>query len=353
MIWLRQRGDESAMSLHRQHFSTDTLSVNAATQLATTALHQIGYSDEDAETIADHIIDSELRGYPSAGLARILSIKDRVGTSQQPDSNIEVTRESAISAQLNGHNTIGYLVAHKATQMAIDKARVVGMAAVGVSGTWYTGMLSYYAEMAAREDLFCIVAAHTAPWVAPEGGFQPLLGTNPICIGCPSSSTPIIWDIGTSKIINAQARMARRINEQLPEDVAYDKHGNPTRDPSEALEGAFAVWGGHKGTGLSIMIQLIGVLAGSPAIPASFGAGPEDNGHFMIVIDPTCFRSLDEFKTEVDSYATAMRAATPREGISPLRMPFERSDQLRRQALKAGTIEIEKRIVELLRDFVG
>lgn len=339
------------MSLHRQHFSTDTISINAATRLATKSLRQIGYSGEDADIIADHIIDSELRGYPSAGLARILSIKERVGSKQPPDSNVEVTRESRISAQLNGHNTIGYLVAHKATQMAIDKAKVAGMAAVGVSGTWYTGMLSYYAEMAARENLFCIIAAHTAPWVAPEGGFQPLLGTNPICIGCPSSGTPIIWDIGTSKIINAQARMAKRIDEQLPANVAYDKHGNPTRDPGEALEGAFAVWGGHKGTGLSIMIQLMGVLAGSPAIPASFGAGPEDNGHFVIAIDPTCFRSLDEFKDEVDSYAMAMRAATPREGISQLRMPFERSDEVRRQTREAGTIEVEKRIVELLGNF--
>lgn len=336
------------MSLHRQHFSTEILSIDTASQLAETALREIGYNEKESKIITDHIIDSELRGYPSAGLARVLSIKERVGVDKQPDSSIEVTHESPISAQLNGKNTIGYLAAHKATQMAIEKAKKAGMAAVGVSGTWYTGMLSYYAEMATRENLFCIIAAHTAPWVAPEDGFRPLLGTNPICIGCPSSGIPIIWDIGTSKIINAQARMAKRIDEQLPEGVAYDKYGIPTRDPSEALEGAFAVWGGHKGTGLSIMIQLMGVLAGSPAIPAPFGTGPEDNGHFIITIDPTLFRSLDEFRSEVDSYATALRTAIPRENLAQLRTPFERSDQLRKQTLEAGTIEVEKRIIELL-----
>ncbi len=142
---------------------------------------------------------------------------------------------------------------------------------VGASDTWYTGMLSYYAEMAAARGLVSITASNASPWVAPHGATEGRLGTNPICFGFPSADDPVIFDIGTSAIIHAEVTLARRLGNDLPENVAFDRDGLPTRDPAAALAGAFAAWGGHKGSGLGIAVQLLGILAGSPPIPRRTG----------------------------------------------------------------------------------
>ena len=137
--------------------------------------------------------------------------------------------------------------------MAIEKAKQVGVSVVGVNGTWYTGMLSYYAEMAAKEDLTAVIASNCTAWVAPEGGHKPMFGTNPFCVGFPSGGTPIIYDIGTSKIIHADILLAKRLGRDLPPGSAFNSEGEPTLNPQEALEGAMTVWGGFRGSGLAIV----------------------------------------------------------------------------------------------------
>ena len=121
--------------------------------------------------------------------------------------------------------------------------------------------------MAAARGLVSLIASNASPWVAPHGATEGRFGTNPICVGFPSADEPVIWDIGTSAIMHAEVKLADALGQQLPEGVAFDAAGSPTRDPVAALEGAFAAWGGHKGSGLGIVVQLLGVLAGSPAIP--------------------------------------------------------------------------------------
>ena len=206
-------------------------------------------------------------------------------------------------------------------------------------------MLSYYAEMAAENDLVCIIASNCTAWVAPEGGYEPMFGTNPFCVGFPSSDTPVIWDIGTSRIIHAQAKLAQRLGEKLPPDVAFNNKGEPTTNPAEALAGALAVWGGHKGTGLAIAVQLLGVLAGSPAMPPEL----EDFGYLIIAVNPAAFRPIEEFKREIDSYAKTMRESTPRPGQPPLRMPFERSNEQRKKNVASGDIDVPQEVVDRLK----
>ena len=118
---------------------TMKLPSSEAEALINNALQNLGYSAEDAPKITHHLIDSELRGYPSAGLARVLSIADHLKTRGRSQSKIEITRELPATAQIDGHDTLGYLVGHTATQLAIEKAKKVGVAVVGANNTWYTG----------------------------------------------------------------------------------------------------------------------------------------------------------------------------------------------------------------------
>ncbi|CAM1510772.1 Fc.00g082850.m01.CDS01 [Cosmosporella sp. VM-42] len=317
-------------------------------QLAYDALVCLGYSMDKALIISRHLIDSQVRGYPAAGFARILSIRDRLN-GKLPSQRIEVTNETPVTAQLDGNDTLGYLVAQEATEKAIEKAKQLGIAIVSANNTWYTGMLVYYAEMAAKEDLVTIIASNSTAYVAAQGGYKPVNGTNPFCVGFPSSGTPVLWDIGTSKILHADVLLAKRLGTELPPDSAFNSEGEPTTDPFKVLDGSIAPWGGHKGTGLATVVQLFGVLAGSPAFPPNL----EQFGYTVIAIDPSKFRPLEDYKKEVDTYCQTVRGSPPVAGGPPLRLPFERSSKLRQEVLETGEMEIDETVHRLLTELIG
>ncbi|OQV03815.1 hypothetical protein CLAIMM_08809 [Cladophialophora immunda] len=327
-----------------------TISIADATDRSRRALRAVGFTDQDADTICAHIMDAQLRGYGPTGLARVLTIAERVREKLVGSADMVVTRERPASAQLDAHGAIGYLAAHRATELAISKAKAGGVGVVGVSDTFYAGMLSYYAEMCTRQDLVALVTASAGPWVAPEGSSTPRFGTNPLCIAFPSASNqPVIWDIGTSKIIHAQVKLAQLMGEELPEGTAFDADGHPTRDPFRAFDGgAMAVWGGHKGSGLAIAIQLLGALAGAPA-----HTGTHDGwGVLVIAMDPEMFRPLADFKREVAAYSDTIRASRPLEGNGPIRMPFDRSWESRERTREGGVVEVDRSVLEGLQKLI-
>jgi delta1-piperideine-2-carboxylate reductase len=325
------------------------IEISRAQALADAALAKLGYNDNDIPTIRDHLLDSELRGYGIAGLARILSIADRLsGKPTPPSSQSTTSMETPTTAQINGGDVLGYVVAHRATTLAIAKAKVSGVAAVGANNTYYTGMLSYYAEMAAANNLVTIIASNCSPWVAAHDTYKPLLGTNPFCIGIPTNDVPIIYDIGTSQIIHAQVMLAKRKGGRLPPDTAFDEHGNMTTDPDEALQGALKIWGGAKGSGLAIAVQLLGILAGSPALPPNL----EDFGFFIIAIDPAKFRDLVDFKNEAGKLINAFHDAPSLSG-EKLRMPFERSSKRRAETRNSGWVDVDDIVVEKLQALIS
>jgi delta1-piperideine-2-carboxylate reductase len=325
------------------------LTVNEARQLAVRIMSALGHDADDSGLIADHLIDCELRGLSYGGLARAISIAERMARTGDRRRPIRTRHETPVSAQIDGGDHLGYIVAHRATSIAIDKASAAGIAVVGADDTWYTGMLSYYAEIAAARGLVTMIASNASPWVAPHGATEGRFGTNPICFGFPSADEPVIWDVGTSSIIHAEATLAQRLGQLLPEGVAFDRDGEPTRDPAAALAGAFTAWGGHKGSGLGIVVQLLGIMAGSPPIPpdlAGFG--------FMIVaMRPDLLGPADTFRQNVSSYAQSVRSARPVAGGSAVRMPFDRSRLDRQRRLADDRIEVPDLVFEQLTRIVG
>lgn len=326
-----------------------TVSNQDARQLLGEVAQRLGYNFDHASIISHHLMDTELRGFRVAGLARMLSIADRLA-GKPPAQEYHVTQEGPATAQIDGQDTLGYIVAHAATRLAIEKARKIGVGIVGANGTYYTGMLSYYAEMAAAENLVTIIASNTTPWVAPEGTYRPLVGTNPFAIGFPTTGVPIIYDIGTSKIIHAEAMLARRLGQTIPENSAFNVAGEPTTDPQEALDGALAVWGGAKGSGLAMAVQLLGVLAGSPALPSEM----TDFGFLIVAVDPKMFRPVKEYKEQVDAMKAAVSKAPSLSGSEQsVRMPFERSNGQRQARVADGVVEVDSEVIARLRQIAA
>lgn len=320
-----------------------------ARNLATRALSGLGLNTREADITADHLIDCELRGLGFSGLARILSIAERLASTPTTPTPITVRKETPVSSLLDGGDNLGYLVAHRATEIVIGKASESGLALVGAHNTWYTGMLSYYAEMATARDLVVMIASNATPWVAPYGGSAARFGTNPICFGFPGERDPVIWDIGTSEIIHAQVLLARRLGQPLPPGVAFDAAGQPTTDPAQALSGAFVAWGGHKGSGLGIVVQLLGVLAGSPISPGEL----HDFGFLILAAQPDLLGSLDEFKQKVSDYADTVRGTQPLSPDSPVRMPFDRSVARRQETLRQGGFEVADEVYRAISALVS
>jgi len=312
------------------------LTIREAHGLAARVMAALGHDAADAGLIADHLIDCELRGLHYGGLARAISIAERIERQGDHRRPINILHQTPVSARIDGGDHIGYVVAHRTTTLAIEKAEAAGISVVGAGNTWYTGMLSYYAELAASRGLVSMIASNASPWVAPHGATEGRLGTNPICFGFPSADKPVILDIGTSAIIHAEVTLARRLGSELPENVAFDRDGLPTRNPVAALAGAFAAWGGHKGSGLGIVVQLLGILAGSPPIPPELAGF----GYLIVAMRPDLMGPAETFRENVSAFANAVRSARPVAGGSPVRMPFDRSRRQRQRRLVEDAIEV-------------
>jgi delta1-piperideine-2-carboxylate reductase len=325
------------------------LSVAAARHLAEQSFAAAGHSADEAAIIADHIIDCELRGLSYGGLPRALSVYERMTAPTFQRGAIEITHETPLSAMIDGHNSIGYLVGQRAAEVCIAKASASGMAVVGGRDTWHTGMLSYYAEQAARAGLVSMIASNASPTVAPHGGTEGRFGTNPIAFGFPSAEEPVVWDIGTSALMHGEVVLAGRLGQKLPEGSAFDANGHPTQDPASALQGAIAAWGGHKGSGLAVVVQLLGMLCNVAPMPK----GMFGYGCLFVMLRPDLLMPLDQYKANVSEYAGLIRSTQPVPNGQPVRMPYDRSLAERKRRLAEDAIEVPDVVYEKLQNIVS
>jgi len=317
------------------------LSVTEAREHSERALRGIGYDAEEAPIIADHAIDAALCGYEYSGLAKILNIPEH-RRFKRPRYPMKVLRESEISTLYDGGNNVGMLVMYHAARAAIDKAAARGIAVIGVTNSWMSGRSAYYMEMVAEAGLVGMHTAASARSVAPFGGTRPVLGTNPIAFGMPSSRGPVVLDMGTSAFMGTDLAYRARIGQLLPEGVAVDAEGRSTRDPAAARLGALLPFGGYKGFGLAFIVQALGVLAGSALDP------DQDDGYLFVVLKPDLLIDPDDFKEQLSALIDRIKATPRQPGVSEIRIPGERAFRSREQALRDG-IEVDRIVYEELK----
>jgi len=317
------------------------LTVAEAREHSERALRGIGYEAEEARIIADHVVDAALCGYEYSGLAKILNIPEH-RRFKRPRYAMKVLRETEISTLYDGGNNVGMLVMYYAALATINKAVARGIAVVGVTNSWMSGRSAYYMEMIAKADLVGMHTAASTRSVAPFGGKRPALGTNPIAFGMPSSRGPVVLDMGTSAFMGTDLSYRERLGQLLPEGVAVDAEGRPTRDPAMARLGALLPFGGYKGFGLAFIVQALGVLAGS-------GFDPDrDDGYLFVVLKPDLLIDPDDFKQQLSALIDRIKATPRQPGVSEIRLPGERAFRSREQALRDG-IEIDRVVYEALK----
>ena len=325
--------------------SADTvrLSVAEAQDLGEKALSTLGFTPQEAATITTHLVDASMWGYEFAGLPRILVIAERPEL-EKPRTGISIVRETPVSALLDGGNTLGYISLLRAVDVAIDKARKSGVAVIGLRNSWFSGRNAYYMEKVARAGFAAIYLASSTPTVVPPGATRKALGTNPMTIALPGKVDPFIYDIGTAAVMSGEMLMKAFLGEEFPEVVGIDRNGAPTRAARELVDGGVFAFGGHKGYGLSLAIQALGLIAGARLRNGDVC----DFAHLFIAFDPGLFMPTEQFTEELEELLTRIRNLPPQPGVSEIRIPSERGFREREIRRRQGIL-VKKRVVERLR----
>jgi LDH2 family malate/lactate/ureidoglycolate dehydrogenase len=315
------------------------LGVAEARALSLRALRGIGYAEVEAGILADHMLDAALCGYEYSGLPKILNVAEYRARcpAQGP---MRVVQETPASVMLDAAGENGMIAVQEATRRVIAKAGVVGFAVAGVHNCWMSGRSAYYVEQIARAGLIGLHSVSSRPQVAPPGGAKAALGTNPVAFGFPTAADPLVIDIGTSAVMFTDVALRARRGELLPEGVAIDAAGQPTRDPQAARQGAALPFGGYKGFALSLAMQALGVFAGS-------GFDPDDAGYLLIAMRPDLMLPLDRYRADLAASLARIKATPRQPGVAEIRIPSERAFAERAARLREG-IEIDAAIHDAL-----
>lgn len=295
--------------------------------LRTTALRA-----EDADIISEALIMSELRNLQGQGqgVRRVRAYVDRVQDhSMDPDAPFEVLKESPALALVDGHNGPGTVIAVKAMRMAIGKAKQCGVGTVLVRNSTHFGSASYSASQALGRDCIGLCFTNAGPEMAPWGGIDGVVGTNPWAIAVPTGTStlamPIILDMALTTAGKGMMGWLLRDGKKMPMDWAITRDGEETDDPASAMDGTLLPMGGYKGYGLSLMTDVLsGVLGGG-----GYGVMPYSNqasqnvAHQFIAYDIGWFLDCALFYRSMGDFIRMIKASRTRPGVKEILLPGE------------------------------
>jgi len=293
-------------------------------------LGAMGIPPEDAAVGADVLIAADLRGVDSHGVSRLELYYHRLTKGLlNPTPETRIVKDAGSVVVIDADNGFGICTAPRAMDLCIERAKEHGLAAVASRNANHFGIAGYYVLKATEENMIGLVMANTTPFMAPYGGRTRLLGTNPIALGVPGKKFPVVLDMATSNVAVGKLQLALRKREKIPLGWLVDGEGKPTDDPVDLLKGGSLVpMGGPKGYGLAVMVDLLSALLSGAAVGPDIGSlivndRPECIGHFMLAIDVSRFRALEEFFTAVDDYIDMIKGSKPAEGVEEIFLPGE------------------------------
>ncbi len=314
-----------------------------ARQLAIDVLSSHRMPDDHAAIVADHLVDAAAAGHAFAGLPRVMALVEHL-KDHPPGRPITVTDKTANSALIDGAGNNGYVTSLIGIDKAIELARISGVGVVGIRDTWFSGRLSYYVERAARAGFVAFHTASTQARVAPAGGIDRTFGTNPVAFAFPCDPEPLVIDFGTAMTTWGNVLLRKKLGQTLEPGSAVDADGYPTLDPAAALTGAFLPWGGHRGYGLALVVQVLAILAGGKSVAQEV----TDSGFFFLVVDPAILGSVDDFRKHVSELVEHIEASRPAPGTAKVRVPGRGSLAKRAKAKALEKIEVDDAVYETL-----
>jgi len=345
-------------------FSADQLR-----KIATSILQAAGASKEEAEIVGNHMVNSNLYGIDSHGIVRlrlyVRLIRKMAGTDSEvshmaspgirPRAEIKVLWETQSAAALDGNWGFGHVTATRAMEMAIAKAKVSGIGITSADNCNHIGRVGEYPEMAAKHNMIGIALTTSGgePQVAPYGGIDRIFSPNPISIAIPTGRRPILLDASTSMVAGGRISLAKTRNEKIPLGWIVDSEGRPSTDPSayyggavpytttssgSKTRGALLPFGGYKGYGLCLCVEIIGGLLSG----AGFSRGGRGNGVVVAAIDVSKFTPIADFKEKTDELIQTVKSSrkSPEIETGEILVPGDKEYMTMEKRLREG-IRIE------------
>ncbi len=308
------------------NFSTMSITLHSQdlTQKISSILLAAGSSQQEASTVASNLVMANLSGHDSHGVGMLPRYIDALlEGGLQPNTNVKLNLDAGALLALDGQRGYGQVVGEQAMTLAIERAQELGSCIMALGNSHHLGRIGHYAEMAVAQGLVSLhfVNVLSRPVVAPWGGADGRLGTNPVCIGVPiKDQPPFVLDFATSRVAQGKMRVAHNEGRQVAPGYLMDAQGQPTTDPGvvvvpqsqgqgPGLFGALMPFGEHKGSGLAVACELLGgALTGGGTWhrPAS-SARTVLNGMLSILIDPARLGTQNSFEQEALAFVEWVR----------------------------------------------
>jgi len=329
-------------------------------KLTADALVGLGVSREDAANAARILVLGDLFGHHTHGVSRMESYGERLAIGGiRAKANIRVESVAPGMARVDGDNGVGPAVGMRALEAAIAAARENGIGIAFARNSNHFGACGPYCYIAAQQGFASIVGSNATPTIAPTGGRETKVGNNPLAIGVPRPGTdPIILDMAMSVVARAKIRDAVKAGRSIPDTWATDKDGKPTTDPRAAIDGFLLPFGGYKGYGLALMVDLFaGVLSGAEYLTRvnSWIDEPQLEqkiGHFFVVIDATRLGTQEWLAERVGDFAAIVHETVPADPANPVRLPGE-SEMRNMARQQRDEIDVDSGVIAKLESYAA
>jgi LDH2 family malate/lactate/ureidoglycolate dehydrogenase len=322
-------------------------------QFAESVLSRLGSPRAEAALVADNLIDADRRGVHTHGLVRLPSYCAQVDSGEVVLGVVpRIVPDTGAVGMVDGQRGFGAVIGSFAVDQAIRRASFHGVALVTARDANHFGTAAYYARRAADQGLVGVAATNTAAVLAPTGGAAPRLGNNPFAIAAPmpGGRPPFVLDMAQSAVARGRIKLAEMNGIAIPPDWALGPDGTPTTDPAAALAGALLPFGGYKGYGLALAVELLaGVLSGASLSPelvntgmtgrSSNASGTLPNsavGNAYLVVDPAMFVGREEYAARMGGFADAIKATPPAPGVDEVLLPGELEARSEAEADRLG-----------------
>ena len=327
------------------------------TDFAAAVYASAGLPPNDAQLVADTLVQADLWGHQSHGVLRLGWYLDRLRHGvMQPVTTPELVVDAGAIAVIDGRHGVGQVLAMRATQEAIARAKAHGIGAVAVRNSNHFGTCMYYTRRVAAAGCVAMLTSNGGPAMAPWGGRKKIIGANPWSVAAPvGSGSPFVVDMAATGVARGKIYLARNRQEPIPLGWAINQAGEPTTDPQEAIDGIILPMAEHKGYAIAAMVDMLsGVLTGSgflSVVHSPYHTAERSHcGHLMLAMDIAKLQPLEQFTARMQAFTAEIKSVPLAKGFDEVFYPGEIEDRndakYRREglALPRETIEDLQRI---------
>ena len=290
-----------------------------------------GATDADAKVVADHLVLANLKGHDSHGVGMAPSYVHAIANKRLHVSNhMKIVHDQGAVIHVDGQRGLGQVIGKEAIDFACQRANETGLVCLGLKNSYHIGRIGSYGEQCASYGLVSIHFVNAVghqPQVAPWGGREAKLQTNPFCCAVPrDDQEPLVLDMATSMIAAGKIRVAYNSGEKVRAGALIDHEGRPTDDPAVLFtrpNGSLGPFGTYKGYGLAVMCELLaGALVGSwTTNPGHKPAGMSVNNMLSFILDPSVFGGVEMFQKEIEAEIAYLKDTKPAVGFESVLVP--------------------------------